>query len=128
MASRYMIGTSSGDMDSLDTLETPIPDPQAEIYKYQSKIKLGNRRLKGIGPQTVVWEFAMLEIEQQTALAAFNIEAAIYIQTPDKDEVDTVYEVEANWPDPRESGSHKASFNGYRAGLRIEFTVLSEVP
>jgi len=127
MASRYMIGLSAETLTSLDELAVPLPDPQDEFRKFLRKDRLGNRRMKGRGPQTIIWEFPMLEIEQQSALDDFNIEAAIYIQSPNKDEEDTVYEVNVNVLDPRESGSHKTYFPGHRTGFAFEFTILSEV-
>ncbi len=125
MASRYKIGLTYGGITSLDLLATPLPNPQAEFRTYKRKVRLGNGRLKGLGPQTVVWEFPMIDVDEQAALYAFFVDAPMYIQTPNKDEEDTVYEVTVDIPDPRESGSHRPSFNGYRTGFTMEFTILS---
>jgi hypothetical protein len=127
MASRYKIGLTVETLTSLDELATPLPDPQSEFRQYRKKVRLGNQKMHGLGPQTVVWEFPLLDTDQQGLIDGFQIDDPIYIQSPDKDEVDTIYEVLANIPDSRESGSHKSSFPGYRTGFMFEFTILSEV-
>jgi hypothetical protein len=66
-------------------------------------------------------------VETLTSLDDYDVAAPIYIQSPNKEDVDTVYQVDVNILDPRESGSHKASFPEHRTGFAFEFTVLSEV-
>jgi hypothetical protein len=127
MTSRFKIGLTALTLTSLDELAVPLPDPQPEFRKYQRKDRLGNAKMKGRGPQKIFWEFPILEIEQQNEIDDFNIADPIYIQSPDKEDVDTVYQVDVNVLDPRESGSHKVSFPGHRTGFAFEFIVLSEV-
>ena len=127
MASRYKIGATSESMDALDALTTPVPDPQSEYRKYADKVKLGDGTYFGRGSSRVIWEFAMLDMDEQAQIIT-SLASAVYIQSPDVDDVDTVYQVTPNLPDPRESGSHKAFFPGYRTGLMVEFIILAVIP
>ena len=128
MASRFKTGASVIALTSLDALTTPVPDPQPEYRKYAEKVLLGNGQYIGRGVTRIIWEFPMLEIDEQTQVKTAVATSPMYIQSPNEADVDTVYQVDANIPDPRESGSHKTSFKGFRTGLVIEFVVLAEVP
>ena len=114
-------------MNSLDALTTPVPDPQAEYRKYATKVKLGDGTYKGRGSPRIIWEFSILDVDEQAQLIT-TLSTTAYIQSPDVDDNDTVYQVMPNLPDPRESGSHKTFFPGYRTGLLVEFLVLAVVP
>ena len=127
MASEFKIGLTSGGMTSLDELATPLPNPQPEFHQYRKMDRLGNMKLKGRGPRTVMWGFPLIEVEQVSQLGIFNITDPIYIQTRHRDDTVHIYEVEVNWPDPRQDGDHSPSFRGLRSGLIVEFIVLSEV-
>jgi hypothetical protein len=117
MASAFKIGTTSGGITSLDALGTACPDPQWEFQEFR----------KVLGPQTVTWNFPILEDAQIAMLETFLSASAIFIQSKKRDGTTGIFEVYMNWLDPRQDGDHMAGFRGYRSGLAIEFFILSEV-
>lgn len=127
MASDYKIGSTSGGITSLDALSTPCPDPQAQFQEFRRKDRLGNMAMKGRGPQTVIWDFPLIDVDQIAQLETFQSDDPIYIQTRKRDDSLAVFEVQANWIDPREDGDHMGGLHGYRSGLQLEFIILSEV-
>lgn len=127
MASNYKIGTTSGGITSLDALGTPCPDPQPQFAKFRRKDRLGDGSLKGRGPQTIVWAFPMIEVEQVAMLETFQSTSPIYIQSRKRSDALGVFEVLMNWLEPSEDGEHMNGFYGYRSGLVLEFIILSEV-
>ncbi len=127
MASDFMIGTTAESLTALDELMTPVPDPQWEFQLYRKMIKLGNKKVFGVGPQTPVWSFPLIEDAQVAELELYNLDVPIYIQTKKRDGTLGIFEVIANWVDPRQDGDHMAGFQGFRSGLVIEFSVISEV-
>ncbi len=127
MASSFKIGTTSGGITSLDALTTPLPDPQHEFREYRKMVTLGDGTLFGVGPQTVIWSFPMLDVDQIAQLEFFQASDPIYIQTLKRDDTEAVFEVLCKWLDPRQDGSHRPGFRGWRMGLELEFVILSEV-
>jgi hypothetical protein len=127
MASAFKIGTTSGGITSLDALGTACPDPQWEFQEFRKVVRLGNGSSKGLGPQTVTWNFPILEDAQIAMLETFLSASAIFIQSKKRDGTTGIFEVYMNWLDPRQDGDHMAGFRGYRSGLAIEFFILSEV-
>lgn len=127
MASDFKIGTTSGGMTALDGLAVPCPDPQPRFDRYRKKDKLGDMSLKGRGPQTILWLFPLLEVEQVAQLEDFQSELPIYIRSRKRDDTFGTFEVIMNWLDPREDGEHMNGFRGHRSNLTVEFVVLSEV-
>lgn len=125
--SEFQIGTTSGSMTALDALTTPCPDPQPQFAKYRRKDKLGDMSVKGRGPQTIVWAFPLLEVDQIAQLETFQSADPIYIRSTKRDDSFGVFEVIMNWIEPKEDGEHMNGFHGYRSGLVIEFIILSEV-
>jgi hypothetical protein len=83
--------------------------------------------ISGLGPQTVTWNFPILEDAQIAMLETFLSASAIFIQSKKRDGTTGIFEVYMNWLDPRQDGDHMAGFRGYRSGLAIEFFILSEV-
>ncbi len=128
MASTFKIGTTSGGVTALDALTTPLPDPQWEFQEYRKMERLDNLGVKGRGPQTVTWQFPILEVDQIAQLEIFKLDVPVYIQSLKRDDLSAVFEVRANWIDPRQDGDHRPGFRGYRMGFLIEFIVISEVP
>lgn len=127
MTSNFMIGIASNDMDPLDGLTVPLPDPQPEFKQFRRKDRLGDMTMKGRGPVTIIWGFPLPTVEQVAQLNTFQSDDPIFIQSPNKDDVFTVYEVLINVPDPREDGNHRTGFRGYREGFDVEFIVVSVV-
>jgi hypothetical protein len=127
LTSIFMIGTSVVALTALDELTIPLPDPQPEFRQYRRKDRVGDMTMKGRGPQTIIWGFPLPTVEQVAQINAFQSDDPIYIQSPNKEDVDTVYEALINVPDPREDGNHRAGFRGYRDGFDVEFIVVSEV-
>lgn len=127
MASNFKIGTTSGGITSLDALTTACPDPQQSFNEFRRKDRLGNMTMKGRGPQTILWTFPLLEVEQLAQLETFQSDVPIYIQSSKRDDSLGVFEVLMNWIDPREDGDHMNGFHGHRGNLALEFIVLSEV-
>jgi hypothetical protein len=127
MASEFKIGSTAETLTSLDELTTPLPDPQHEFREYRKMVTLGDGSLLGVGPQSVLWTFPMLETEQISELDAFRTGDTLFIQTWKRDDTPAVFEVIAKWLDPRQDGSHRAGFKGWRLGLELEFIILSEV-
>ena len=127
MASIFMVGDTVETLTALDALTTPLPDPQPQFLKYRIKKRLGNMKMKGFGPSTILWEFPLAAVAEVTQVNALQSTTPIYIQSPNEDDVPAVFEVEINVPDPREDGEHKPGFRGHRFGLVVEFVVLSEV-
>lgn len=127
MASDFKIGTTSGGITSMDALTVPLPDPQPVFNKYRSKTRLDNLTVKGRGPQSIVWTFPLLEVEEIAQLETFQSDDPIYIRTTKRDDSFGVFEVRMNWVDPREDGDHANGFKGHRFNLSIEFIILSEV-
>ena len=125
MASSFKIGTTSGGITSLDALGTPLPDPQPAFNEYQEKVKLANGSMRGLGPQTAVWTFPLLDVDELAQLETF-LSGDVYIQTRKRDDTFAVFEVLMNIPDPRQDGDHL--FQGIRSGFVVEFIILSEVP
>lgn len=126
MASNFKIDETEVGLTALDALATPLPDPQPSFSEYREKVKLASGRMRGMGPQTVIWNFPMLEVEQIAALETFCETSPIYIRTRKRDDSFAVFEVIPNIPDPRHDADHL--FQGIRSGYSVEFTVLSEVP
>jgi hypothetical protein len=127
MASDFKIGTTSGGITSLDALTTPCPDPQWEFHEYKKNVRLGDGSMRGLGPQSAMWNFPMIEDEQIAQLETFKSDDPIFIRSRKRDGTLAVFEVYMNWLDPRQDGDHMPGFQGYRSGLVIEFIVLSEV-
>jgi hypothetical protein len=127
MTSQFKIGLTSGTMISLDELATPVQNPQPEFHEYRKMVRLGTMKLRGLGPQTVIWTFPLIEVEEVTQLEVYRSASPIYIQTRHRDDTIHVYEVDVNWPDPRQDGEHQSTFRGLRGGLILEFIILSEV-
>lgn len=127
MASNFKIGLTAETLTSFDELTTPVDDPQWEFRKFRKMAKLGDLSVRGQGPNTIIWNMGMPTPEQIAQLEEFQSDDPIYIQSPKRDDSLGVFEVISNWLDPRQDGSHKAGFRGYRFGLEIEFIVLSEV-
>lgn len=127
MASNFKIGTTSGGITSLDALGTPCPDPQQSFNEFRRKDRLGDMTMKGRGPQTILWTFPLLEVEQLAQLETFQSDVPIYIQSSKRDDSLGVFEVLMNWIDPREDGDHMNGFHGHRGNLALEFVIISEV-
>jgi|CXWL01.1.fsa_nt_gi hypothetical protein len=127
MASNFKIGVTSGGITSLDALTTACPDPQQSFNQFRRKDRLGDMTMKGRGPQTIVWIFPLLEVEQIAQLETFQSDYLLYIQSPKRDDSLGVFEVLMVWNDPREDGEHMNGFRGHRGNLSIEFIVISEV-
>ena len=127
MASNFKIGLTSGGITSLDLLATPLPEPQPQFNLYRKMDRLGDMSMKGRGPQTVIWGFPLLEVEQLAMLETFKSDDPIYIRTTKRDDSFGIFEVLMNWIDPKQDGEHQNGFQGYRSGLVVEFIVLSEV-
>lgn len=127
MASVFEIGLDSGSMTPLDQLTTPVPNPQPEFHQFRKMDRLGTMKLKGRGPRTVIWAFPLLEVEEVAQLETFKVDDPIFIRTRHRDDSLHIYEVEVNWPDPKQDGDHRPSFPGLRSGLVLEFIVISEV-
>ena len=127
MASDFKIGSTSGGVTSLDALTTPLPDPQPQFNKYRTKERLDNLTVKGRGPQTIIWTFPLLAVDQLAQLETFQSSDPIYIRSTKRDDTFGVFEVRMNWNDPREDGDHANGFKGHRFNLSIEFIILSEV-
>ena len=128
MSSVFKIGLTEGGLTSLDELTTPLPDPQWEYAEYRKMVRMGDGTMRGQGPTTILWSFPLIETAQIAQLEVFKTTDPIYIQTLDKDGTPIIVEVLSNWIDPRQDGSHKPGFVGYRFGLDLEMIVLSEVP
>lgn len=125
MASNYEIDDTSGGLTALDALATPLPDPQPAFNEYRKMVRLGDGTLRGVGPQTVVWTFPILEPDQIAQLEAFLSTSPIYITTRKRDDSFASFEVLMTLPDARQDGEHL--FQGVRSGYVVEFIVLSEV-
>lgn len=128
MTSIFQIGETELTLTSLDELTTPLPDPQWEFHEYREMVRLASNRLRGLGPQTVLWSFPMLETAQIAQLKEFSIGAPIYIQTLKQDDTLATFEVNMNILEPVQDGEHKPGFKGWRMGFDVEFVVISEVP
>lgn len=127
MASGFKISTTLEGLTSLDALATPLPDPQPDFQKYRVLLPLGNLSQKGMGPQTAIWIFPLLETEQVSQLETFQSTEPIYIRTRKRNGTFATLQVVANWLDPRQDGDHVSRLYGYRGGLTIEFLVIAEV-
>ena len=127
MASVFKIGTTSGGITSLDGLTVAVPNPQPEYQLFRAVKRLGNMKTKGFGPATVIWSFSILEVGEVTQLYTFLSTSPIYIQTRKQDDSLGIFEVEMNWPAPKQDGDHAPGFYGFRNGLVIEFIILSVV-
>lgn len=125
MASSFKIDDTSGGLTALDSLATPLPDPQPEFREYRKMVKLGDGSMLGVGPQVIVWNFPLLEVEQIAQLETFQSSVPIYISSRKRDDTFGDFEVLMNWVDARQDADHL--FQGVRSGLVIEFIVLSEV-
>jgi len=127
MASDFKIGESAETLVALDELNTPLNNPQWQFHKYREKVKLGSNKSRGLGPQTIIWAFPMIDAEQIEQLEEYNTGVPIYIRSRKRDLTFGVFEVTYNWQDPRQDGSHIPYMPGMRSDVEIEFTVLSEV-
>jgi hypothetical protein len=127
MTNIFMIGETVEGLTPLAELDIPLPDPQHEYRQFKRKDRLGDLTMKGRGPATIIWEFPLPEVEQIMQVDTFQSGDPIFIQSPNKDDVDTIFHVLINLPDPRESGDHQPGFRGYRKGFIVEFIVLAEV-
>lgn len=127
MASDFMIGATVEGLTSLDELTTPLPDPQPQFRKFLEMERLGNLKLRGAGPQTVIWVFPMLEVEQVQELDDQLSDDPVYIQSLDRFDAPHVYEVLMNVPSPVQDGEHIQYFAGMRGGYEVEFIILAEV-
>lgn len=127
MASDFKIGSTSGGITSVDELTTPCPEPQPKFNKFRRKDRLDDFTVKGRGPQTIVWDFPLLEVDQIAQLETFQSTDPIYIRSTKRDDTFGVFEVRMNWIDPREDGDHANGFKGHRFNLTIEFIVIEEV-
>jgi hypothetical protein len=127
MASDFKIGITAESLTSLDNLTTPCPDPQWEFREYRKMVRLGDFSMRGLGPQTPVWTFPLIEAEQIAQLEVYNTGDPIYIQTKKRDGTLHIFEVLFNWIDNRQDGDHMAGFPDYRSGHVIEMPVISEV-
>jgi hypothetical protein len=127
MASPFKIGATSGGITSLDALGTPCPDPQPKFNLYRTMKRLGDLTVKGRGPQTIIWDFQLIDAEEIAQLETFKSDDPIYIQSRKRDNTLGIFEVLMNWPDPKQDGEHMPGFQGLRSGLVLEFIVISEV-
>lgn len=100
MASNFKIGTTSGGITSLDSLSTPIEDPKSSFMPYARTVNLGSGGQRGTGSPVVVWEFALLELEQRNQLKSFctGASANVYIRTKLNDDTFAVYQCNMLWP------------------------------
>jgi len=128
MALDIKIVSTTGGFTSLYLLVMPLPEPQWEYAEYRKMVKLGNQSLRGLGPRTVPWSFPLLSTAQIAQLETFKVDDTIFIQTLKRDGTTVIYEVQCNWIDPRQDGSHKPGFVGYRFGLDLEMIIVAEVP
>lgn len=125
MTSSFQIDDTEGGLTALDALATPLPDPQPTHNQYRKMVRLGDGTLLGVGPQTVVWNFPLLEPEQIAQLESFASTDPIYITTRKRDDTFVTFEVLMTIPNPAQDGEHL--FQGVRSGYTLEFIVLSEV-
>jgi len=89
--------------------------------------RLGNGSVKGMGPQTAIWNFPLIEDGQIAQLETFISTSTIFIQTAKRDGTFAIFEAYMNWIDPRQDGDHMNGFVGYRSGLTIEFLIVAVV-
>lgn len=127
MTSSFMISLPGNDLEALDELDTPLPDPQWDFQEYRRMDRQGDMALKGRGPRTVIWKFPMLEVEQIEQLEEFKSMDPIYIQTLKRNDETAIFLAQGNWIDPRQDGEHQAGFRGHRMGLTIEFVIVDEI-
>jgi|SRR3990172_1038602 len=127
MASDFKIGVTSGGITSLDALGTPVPDPQHQFREFLEMERLGNMKLRGSGPNTLIWKFPLLEVNELAMLETFVSTDPIYIRSPKRDDIFGIFEALMNIPIPAQDGEHMPGFRGYRGGYEIEFVILSEV-
>lgn len=127
MTSNFKIGATIESLIPLDELSTQCPDPQWEFHEYKKNVRLGDGSMRGLGPQSAIWNFPVIEDNQIAELEDFKSADPIYIQTKKRDGSLGVFLVLMNWLDPRQDGDHMPGFQGYRSGLTIEFIILSEV-
>lgn len=125
MASSFRIDETSGGLTALDALATPLPDPQPEFREYRKMVRLGDGSLFGVGPQTIVWTFPVIEPDQVAQLETFFTGEPIYISSRKRDDSFGDFEVIPAVPDPRQDADHL--FQGVRSGYVVEFTVISEL-
>jgi hypothetical protein len=126
MASDFKIGATSGNLTSLDELTVECPDPQPEFKKFQEMVRLGAQTLRGMGPQTIIWRFPLLEVGQVAQLET-SIGTTKYIRSKDRFDVFKVYEVISNIVPAKQDGDHVDRMSGIRSGYELEFIILSEV-
>lgn len=126
MASEFQIDATEGGLTTLDALATSLPDPQPTFNEYRKMVRLGDGTLLGVGPQTVTWQFPLMDPDQIAQLESFYSTTPIYIRTRKRDDTFGVFEVLMTIPDARQDGDHL--FQGIRSGYLLEFIVLSEVP
>lgn len=124
MASNFRIDTTLVGLTALDELATSLPDPQPEFREYRKMVRLGDGSMHGVGPQTIVWSFPVLETEQIAMLESFITGEPIYISSRKRDDSFGDFWVIASVPDPRQDADHL--FQGIRSGYALEFIVIQE--
>ena len=94
----YRIGTTSGNMVSLESLGIPLP--KAAIVDYAEYITLGDGTNRGTGWLCCEWRWAHLTLTQLAALRAYctGESAAVYIQTLTETGTYAVYTATMVWP------------------------------
>src|SRR5689334_15472669 len=124
--SDYKIGDDMS-MTALDALTTPVPDPQPEFSEYQLMRQLGDMSMRGYGPPSILWRLPMRTVEEVAQLEQFKSVSPLRIQSRNRFDEPTIYEVLMNWPDTRQDGNHMPSFQGYRKDLEIVFYILETI-
>ena len=98
MASKYKMGTTSGNKVTLDTL---VPrDPQPALAHYAEYIRLGDGTTRGAGWIQAEWRWEFISLTEIAALKAYctGITASVYITTLDNEGDWTGYSATMVWP------------------------------
>jgi len=98
MASKYKIGTTSGNKVTIDTL---VPrDPQPSLAHYAEYVMLGDGTARGTGWLEAEWRWKNISWTEIAALKAYcaGVSATVYITTPDNEGDWTGYSATMIWP------------------------------
>lgn len=98
MASKYRIGTTTGNKVTLDTLVGL--EPQPAFAHYADYVALGDGTIRGVGWLEAEWRWKLIHRDDVAALRAYcaGVTGDVYITTVDTDGVFTGYSAVMVWP------------------------------
>jgi hypothetical protein len=108
--STFKIGLTQADLTDIEVLTVQLLPPYQTFDEAAAQLDLASGGVRDMGFPVITWHWAWLDDDQWGQLRTFctGRSAAVFIQSPDDKDTDTIYKAMMIWPagGAIESGKH----------------------